>query len=366
MPMRPTRAKSILFSFFVVAACDGAPVDFGDARRLPLDQRPTVWDQPTRSRLLVEEDESSRQPEDTAEYTSTTPAGWEEMPPQPQRFRHLLWRIEGQPDAECYLTAGVGGGVAGNMMRWYRQFSQSPAPVESLPQVPFGGREGRLLELSGSYEGKPGQAMLLVFLNRGKMVTTLKLIGPDAAVAQNRAAFLELAASIGGIDGDLPASAAPKSPGASPAGPGPDPHHGFSTEPFSATVPTGWRPKQGSAKSLHHTFGGAGEVYVSQLSGEIRPMIGIWRGEMKLGALSDTEFEALPRCEMLGPDALWLDVRGDYQGMSGKAIADARAIVVVRRDGGTIVFAKLIGPAAEVEAELDSFREFCASLRRNP
>lgn len=367
--MRPSPIKLILLPLLLAAACDAPPAEFGDERRLPRDRRPTVWDAPTRERLGVAD---VAPPSTPATFAGTTPDGWEEQEPQPQRFRDLVWRVPGDEPAECWLTGSVGGGLTGNMARWYRQFALPMPAADELPEVPFLGGTGQLLELSGSYEGEPDTSMFVVFRANGDQLTTLKLVGPNETARQNREKFLALAASLrmeagaAGGSGD-PQGGRPTDPHGNPHG---NPHGaGELTDPFAADVPASWQPKAGSPRSLHHTFGadGAGEVYVSQLSGPLRPNLDIWRAEVGLRQpLSDEEFAAVPRCEMLGPDALWLDVAGTHTSMTGKRIEDARVLVAVRADGNDITFAKLIGPAADVAAEVEAFRSFCASLRRNP
>ncbi|MCR9244068.1 MAG: hypothetical protein NXI31_03490 [bacterium] len=361
----------------LASACGSPPAEFGVERRVAAEQRPTVWDAPSRYRLLFEEEPKV--------WVGDAPAGWEVQPPQPTNFKDLIWRIPGDPGADCWLTGGVRGGLAGNMARWYRQFEQPVGRVDELPEVPFCGERGRLLELTGSYNKEPGKAMLLAFRSRGQFVTTLKLVGPEAVVKANREKFLALASSLrqeaapptagsGGSRSGAAGNGGQK--GSGPAGGNPhqqNPHgaggHGEAVaELYDADVPEAWQRRADSAKPMHHTFGkdGAGEVYVSQLSGKIRPMLGIWRAELGIeGAMADAEFEALPTCEMLGEGALWLDLTGDYRNMmTGKKLIGARSLIAVRDDGGTITFAKMIGPATDVMAEVEAFKAFCKSLRK--
>jgi hypothetical protein len=295
--------------------------------------------------------------------SATTPPGWETQPPQPQRFRDLVWRVAGDASTECYLTAFVGGGLQQNVARWFGQFGASQKPVESLPTVEMDGQSAHLLELTGTYQGKPGQAMSLVFLAKDDGVTTLKFTGPEAAVKQHRDEFLALAKSL-----RLRGGAAATAPVPQPMQPMPQvpPSHAeMATAPFTASVPAGWVAKEGSTKILHHTFGTDGEVYVSQLGGGVRQMLDIWRGEVGLAAATDEEFAATAKLPMFGGEGSMLDVSGDFHSMSGKAIPGARMLVGAFLDGNAIVFCKLVGPAGEVAAQIDSFKSFCASLRRN-
>ena len=53
-------------------------------------------------------------------------------------------------------------------------------------------------------------------------------------------------------------------------------------------------------------------------------------------------------------------------GMSGKQIAGARVLIGALVEGGSITFVKLVGKAAEVEAQREGLLQFLASLRRTP
>src|SRR5690606_6757743 len=137
--------------------------------------------------------------------------------------------------------------------------------------------------------------------------------------------------------------------------------------PFAAEVPEGWTPVAGSPRLLHHGFGDGGEVYVSQLGGSMRQMLDIWRGEIAgAGQLTDDQCAAVPKVPMRGGEAHLVDLGGDYRSMGGKQIPGGRLLVAAIASDGGIVFAKLFGKAADVEAQRAAFLRFCASLRRNP
>jgi hypothetical protein len=68
----------------------------------------------------------------------------------------------------------------------------------------------------------------------------------------------------------------------------------------------------------------------------------------------------------LGDDAVLLDLTGTFRSMTGKTIPEARLLLAARSDGTAITFCKLVGPAADVAAQVDAFRRFCGSIRRAP
>jgi hypothetical protein len=119
------------------------------------------------------------------------------------------------------------------------------------------------------------------------------------------------------------------------------------------------------SRLLRHRFGEKGECYVGQLGGELAPMLGIWCGEMSAAVPDAAAIAALPKVPMLGGQATLLDVAGDYRGMGGATLAQARLLVAVLHDAHGVVFAKCLGPAAEVEAQRAAFLAYCQSLKRS-
>ena len=358
-----------------LVACGGdAEVTFGPPRSVARDKRPLIWGASTRNRLGVRELSAPRDPQpgpSAPRIEAATPAGWEELPAKPARFRNAVWRVAGEPGSDCYLTLGVGGGAAFNVQRWYEQFGRADAPsVDALPEVSFAGARGYLVELQGTMSGKPAWAAMIAFSFEGQQVTSLKFTGPDRVVQSQRGAFLSLAESLrlseasggggaagtSGVDVEVDPSQ-PLPPDHVPVG-------DAAPAPFEAEAPADWSVKAGSRRALHHTFGEQSELYVSELGGDLRQTLDIWRFELELEAMSDAEFEALPRALFLGDDAVLMDLSGDWRGMTGQQVADARVLVAARRDGDTITFCKLVGPSGEVSPQRDAFVRFCGTVRR--
>ena len=131
-----------------------------------------------------------------------------------------------------------------------------------------------------------GESAAYLGINRNKQSVVLDLrtdAGKDAfhrlaaqvdVVAENRDKFLALATTmrkepVGSGAGHQALGHLPQGNG------GPD----LSGGPFLGDAPATWQQKAQSPRQLHHTFGTDGEVYVSQLSGDIGPMLGIWLAE---------------------------------------------------------------------------------------
>lgn len=134
------------------------------------------------------------------------PPGWALGPAQP--LRELNVTIAGAPDVECYVMtlAGDGGGLEANVNRWCGQMGRPPlaaAEFENLERVLMLGGSGRLVEVSGVFQGLDGtrrtdQALIGVICPRPDLERTIfvKMIGPAGAVAARRAAFLEFCKSL--------------------------------------------------------------------------------------------------------------------------------------------------------------------------
>ncbi len=361
----------LILTCFSLAGCQRQTVAWSEPHTVTSEQRPTQWGAAAKDRLALPDMRANAAPA-ARQFVGEAPAAWKELPAQPASFKDRLWRLGDDEATECYLTAGVGGGVAVNLNRWYGQFGAQPGPVESLPLIEFAGQPARLLELTGTYKGTPGSAMLLAFRAQGDIVTTLKFTGPEATVKAHRDEFLELAKSLRSSSPSPMPSAPPIDRGQQmpsdhpPVAGGADRDLSPPPSPFAADVPPGWTLVPGSQRVLHHSFGDGGEVYVSQLGGGMRAMLDIWRGEVGVDKASDAEFAAAAKVPMLGGEASLLDVAGNYHSMSGKQIDGARLLVAALEQGGAITFVKLVGKAADVEAQRPGFLAFCRSLRRQP
>lgn len=371
-----------------LAACgDDQEAQFGPEQPVP-QQRPVALGKSQSERFLLQDMGAGRGGEGSAAgFSADTPAGWQ--PAATSQFRQLNWRIG--DEGQCYLTVGVGGGLVGNANRWIRdQFGQpaiGQAEFDRLPRHPLMGGPAALVEVEGTFSGgmggggkADGYKLLGLLGGTDTDVVTLKLTGPKALVDQHRDAFLAVAKSI--RRGGASASGAPPAPGGgNGARPEPPPNHaqggaqppptpghgaeGAGASPFTAEVPAGWKPIGDTGSRLfRHGFGTGGEVYVGQLGGGLSAMLGIWYGEVNQTPPDEAAIAALPEIELMGQPAKFLELDGEFRGMGGPPIPDARLLVAVRSDGNGVVFAKCVGPKDEVAAQKDAFVTWCKTLRR--
>jgi len=107
------------------------------------------------------------------------------------------------------------------------------------------------------------------------------------------------------------------------------------------------------------------ECYVSILSGSgggVEANINRWRNQMGLAALTAAELADLPTLDVLGQQALFIQILGNYTGMAGPTMENYLMLGVVCPLEAEAVFIKMVGPAAEVEPETERFIGFCQSL----
>lgn len=388
MNCRPLAGCALLVPVFLlpVAGCSKEAPTLSEPRVVSSAQRPIVWDVDDKTRLMLP-DMSARGAggggASTSAYQAPTPAGWTEMPPNPSTFRHMLWHVGGSPEAECYLTVSVGGGRDANLNRWVNsQFGQaalSHEQVEALPVHMLMGKPAKFVEIQGTFQSRSGPkadyAMLGLISAEGDRVDTLKLTGPAAVVLREKESFLRVAAAIEPRPaGAAPADAASTQQAAEPqvpkdavhsgaAQPAPAAQQGF-TEFSASVVPTGWQSQAGTGmRLLRYQAGEKTEAYLGRIGGDLGALLDVWRGEMGLGAMTDPEREALPKVPMLGADAVLLELKGEWRGMSGE-LKDAGMLVAAQKQGTGVVFAKMVGPAATVAAQKQAFLSFCSGLEQ--
>ena len=146
------------------------------------------------------------------------------------------------------------------------------------------------------------------------------------------------------------------------------------TNPFRWKVPEGWTENSSSRMRLINlSFGpnGEGECYLTALPGEgggIPMNVNRWRGQMGLEELSDEAIAELPEKTLLGMAAKFVDLKGDFGGMSFPGAppspkkSDYRLLGLVQQQPPFTFFVKMTGPAALVAANEEAFNSFCQSI----
>lgn len=142
---------------------------------------PSADDQPDRLRS-----------ERAAGLVAHVPSDWIRVTAKPPRAMDL--RVDA--DVECSVTVlgGAGGGARANADRWRTQLGLAPlddAQFMGLERVPLLGASALLVEASSGEAGVLG-----AILTADDRSVFVKLTGPVAGIARNRAAFLEICRTL--------------------------------------------------------------------------------------------------------------------------------------------------------------------------
>jgi hypothetical protein len=301
----------------------------------------------------------------------------------------------------------AGGDVAENVNRWRRQLGQAPLDEVGLAQLPHAtlvDAPAVLVEASGRYDGgmgggapQDGYALRgLVSRVPGQQRLFVKLVGPEALVDAESAAFDAFAASLfvagsapesgvpsgarpaaggggEGVPGDAPSPSPSASPTPSPSpSPSPPPGKAVGLDGSKLTweLPAGWSAHKPRTMMRLMDFRIAEapgtEAVLTQLSGQaggVALNVNRWQKQMGQPELEPAAIEALARVPMLGRDAVWVEIPGTYSGMSGERIEGALFVGVVCLLEHDALFFRLVGPKAEVEPQREALKALLASMR---
>lgn len=350
-----------VFAFLLAGCGDDSPRQIEDVRERPAttDFKPvstmerfgmTAGGQPGHPHQGMESSEAPG-------YECAIPAGWAEQAPTQMRAKNF--RLERDPQTECYLSI-VQGGVAQNVNRWRKQMGLEPLPqasIAALPQESLLGQAAFLVDIEGTFVGmgqgepRPGYRLLGLLLEEPGRTFSLKMTGPAATVAEERERFLELARSFR----------------VTAAAPTPDAPEGSS--PLAWDAPPEWEARAGHPMRVV-TFAPRGsegtECYVTILSGGaggVEANLTRWRSQMGQPPLGAREIAALKTVRVLGRDAKLIEVMGTYTDMQGNKVEKAGLLGLVCPVEGSLITVKMTGPFDVIAAEKDRFLAFCGSLR---
>ena len=187
---------------FILLACGMALVS---CKKTPLEVTSTekrgLTTKDGEMKLFASSDEQFRGTS-TAPYQDSPPSHWLVRPAS--QFRLLNYAFGNSGMGEVYVSQSQGS-VLDNVNRWLKQFSQDDLSAEqlaSLPKAQLLGSEAVIVEAKGLYasgmgkEPVDGFALAGLVARVGNDIITIKMIGPEAEVAAERAALLEYAKSL--------------------------------------------------------------------------------------------------------------------------------------------------------------------------
>jgi hypothetical protein len=279
----------------------------------------------------------------------------------------------------------TGGGVFSNVNRWRSQMGLEPLAANvfsMLPKLPVLDGDAVFVEFDGTYTGmgqdepKENYRLMGYLLERGGSNDVyIKLVGPAAVLKGERENFTAFVKSLHDSAGHSHGATASNDVAAALP-----PDHPPTTTPVASssqnasgmawTVPVGWAQSPSASSMRLVTLVPDGststECYVTVLRASDTLMnFNRWRGQMGQPPIDGAAMAALETVEVLGGSVPLLAVKGTYTGMGAVENADYMMLGVARTLGSQSVFVKMIGPAAEVEAQQEAFTIFCKSLTVN-
>ena len=314
------------------------------------------------------------------QLTYKTPEGWTEV--APSQMRVASFSVKGadgkMADVSVVPLPGPAGGDASNVNRWRSQVGLTAMSEEELAkaaqQVDVGGQPAALYEQMGTNPGS-GEPMGIIaaLQHRDDVSWFYKMTGDPTLLAQLKPAFLEFLKSVGFTA--TPATAAMPMGGNLPTGhpdvsmtpaatSGPISHEGQPTW----QVPAAWQEVSGGqfliAKfTITDESGTQAAVNVSASEGNgggLLANVNRWRGQ--LGLVPTTEDE-------VAKTATTIDVaggKGTLVEMNGTDVRTGNPVAltgVMVTQAGKTWFYKLMGPAAIVMAEKNTFLKFVQTVK---
>lgn len=136
---------------------------------------------------------------------------------------------------------------------------------------------------------------------------------------------------------------------------------------FTGDAPASWRVAPTSEfRQLNYKVGDAGECYLTagNLRGGALANVNRWvESQFGKTALTQAEYDALPRHALLGSQAALVELEGDFRGMGGESRTGYKLLGLVGGSDSDLVTLKFVGPKDLVDAERSAFLAFAASVR---
>lgn len=312
--------------------------------------------------------------------TWTVPAGWKSLPGQSMRF--ATFQVD-PSDPQTVLTIIRLGPEAGeilpNINRWENQLGLPRSNADQLSkvmkQIEVEGVPMFLVDLKA-----PAQRTLAAIVPRPDKVWFFKLSGANDVVARQDDRFREFVKSVR-FDGTgtvhqpsermqtMPFAAQDGSARSAPLAAQDQPPETAPSAPVDATwtIPPGWT-EQGPRPMRIATFRtadgpDAADLVVTKFAansfGGMLDNINRWRGMVGLEPVKDEKEQPVEKITVGGHEGSQFDMTGPAK--DGEPPRRLRLAMV--RDGQTVWFFRLIGPADAVEQQLANFKTFLESVR---
>ena len=297
----------------------------------------------------------------------TPPEGWVQQPAD--QFSLVKFIVRGKDDTTAKITVSTlpPSEEAANVNRWRKQLSLESASAEEVAKqrepAKVGGHDAAMFDLVGTAADTQKKTRIVAALAQlGDEMWFFKIMGDDALVAEQKAAFTKFTASFSlpghdhPVEETAPASTTPPVKLDAPAS--------AKAEPAAARsgrwkIPASWKEEAPGAmqEAKFTAANGRAVVTVSIFPGEtggVRANVDRWRRQLGLGPISDEELPKVQApLDLPGATATVIDMAGKEQ----------RMVVALIIRGESTWFIKLLGEAAAVEAEKKAFLEFVKTAK---
>jgi hypothetical protein len=292
----------------------------------------------------------------------TLPAGWQEKTASEMRVGSFTAPGKDGQSADVSIIPLPTMGPEmelNNLNMWRGELQLPPATKAESEPVTIGPGQGKLFEIA---DGKTPGRIIVAELDRDGTSYYFKMRGDDAAVRDQKPAFLEFLKSV--------------SFAAEPATAMTDPHAGMTMAPATAQagadsgagLPAGWKeipnPQMLLAKYVIQGDGGAtADVNVSMLAGTgggVMMNISRWRGQLGLPPLSEEDFSKQTQTVDVGGSKATVV---DMTGTDSKTGKKARLVGVIAPQAGDTWFYKLMGDEQIVGQQKETFMKFIQTAK---
>jgi len=136
---------------------------------------------------------------------------------------------------------------------------------------------------------------------------------------------------------------------------------------FTYTAPQNWIPQKGTMfRVVNFKLQEGGEIYVSQVGGDVLGNINRWYKQFGGSPVTQEEIEAGARLTILGVNGYYMEASGAYNPGMGKSVAEDKMVLgAVAQVDGQLVTIKLVAEPNIALANKSAFMTFCESLAKN-
>jgi hypothetical protein len=311
-----------------------------------------------------------------AQLKWTLPEGWSEKPLS--EFRAASFDAKGKNGqvADVSVIPLPSTGRESDLVNMWRQQMQLPPVTEAdadkqAQTAAIGSDHGKVFDITSEQpviDGKSRGHMLIATLTRDRTSWFFKMTGEDAAVSEQKPAFLQFLKSVSFESAPAAAMANPHAGMTMPEAAGaPQAVPAENMASASGDLPAGWKEVPPTVMLLKkYVVQGSGdakaEVSVSMLSGQgggVMANVARWRGQLNLPPLSEEDWSKQAQTlDLPNGKATVVDMTG-----TDKTGKKARMIGVIAPQANETWFYKMMGEEQIVGQQKAAFTKFVQTAK---